>query len=181
MKKIITLVFILLSTCYSTFSQKDTYYTRNATLTMYGQMKGDIIKLQSSQLNITLDYETACIIIRVPVNSLRSEIDSLNALLKASQGEVVFDGKLGMDYVMTENHPPMKFGFEGFLTANGCQTLLVRGEGELNHVGGRAYSSMLGLCLMLSFNDLGIPTPWPEMENDFEVIVTQALLARDKN
>ena len=181
MKKIITLACILLFICGSIFSQRDTYYSRNASLTMYGQMGEEVIKLQSRQLNVMLDYESACIIIRLPVNSLVSGIDSLDALLKASWGEVVFDGKLGMDYVMVDNHPPLKFGFEGFLMASGCQTL-VRGEGELNHVGDRTgYISMLGLCLNLSFDELGIPVPWPTIGNDFEVVITQGLMARDKN
>lgn len=181
MRKIFTLIFILPFIWCTAYSQPDTYYTRNATLTMYGQMGDDIIKLQSRKLNVTLDYESACIIIRFPVSSLVSEVDSLNALFKMTRGEVVFDGKLGMDYVMIDNHPPMKFNFEGTLMANN-QLANVRGEGELNHIGDRAgYSSMMGLCMMLNLNDLGVESPWPSLSNEFEAIVTQALLTRDKN
>ena len=93
----------------------------------------------------------------------------------------IFDGKLGMDYVATENHPPLKFNFEGMLMTDDCQNI-VRGEGELNYIGhSSGYSSVLGLCMMLNLNDLGIQTPWPALNNDFEAIVTQALLNRDKN
>ncbi|MEO1260604.1 MAG: hypothetical protein AAFZ15_17540 [Bacteroidota bacterium] len=181
MKKIFTLVLLLTLICCSVFAQRDTYYSRNASLTMYGHMGHEIIKLQSRQLNVMLDYESACIMIRLPLNTLVSGVDSLNNLLKTSHGEIVFDGKLGLDYISLENHPPLKFGFEGFLSANDCQTL-VRGEGELNHIGDRTgYASMLGLCINLSFDDLGMPAPWPTMGNEFEVVITQALLMRDKN
>jgi hypothetical protein len=86
------------ATCI-TASAQNIYYTRDATLTLNGELGSEALKLQTRQLGVRLDYETAYIIIRFPVSSLESGIDSLNQLLANSKAEVVFDGKLSLEYI----------------------------------------------------------------------------------
>jgi hypothetical protein len=181
MKKVF-LTLIALSVFWSIgFAQADTYYTRNATLTLNAELDGEALKLVTRELSVMLDYETAFIIIRFPVSSLETEADSLNAMLEKSRTEVVFDGKLGMEYVNTEDHPPMKFETEGWLIM-GSSKALVNGKGELHHIGNTTkYACMLGLTMQLDFKDLQIPPPLSGLNENFEAIITQALLQRDKN
>ncbi len=163
------------------FAQLDTYYTRNATLNLNAELNGESLKLRTHELSVMLDYETAYIIIRFPVRSLQTGVDSLDAMLKGSTTEVVFDGKLGIEYVNTEDHPPMKFTTEGWLAVGDSKTLIT-GGGELHHIGNTTtYACMLGLTMQLGFEELGLDLPMPGLENEFEVVITQALLQRDKN
>ncbi len=181
MKKIL-LTLIVVTVFWSIgFAQADTYYTRNATLTLNSEWNGEPLQLITRELSVMLDYETAFIIIRFPVSSLETEADSLNTMLDRSKVEVVFDGKLGMEYINTQDHPPMKFETEGWLTI-GDSKELVTGEGELHHIGNSTkYACMLGMTMQLNFEDLGLPLPLSGMDKRFEAIITQALLQRDKN
>ena len=62
-----------------------------------------------------------------------------------------------------------------------CSSDLV-GKGELHYVNDSGeYACMLGLNMPLNLKDLKINLPWPGLADDIEVVVTQALLRKDKN
>lgn len=162
-------------------SAQDVYYTRNATITINTAIGGKIISFKSDELSARLDYETAEIIMRMPLKSLRSGVDSLDEKMMRTNGEAVFDGKLGLEYINTENHPPMHFDLEGWLILD-LEKHLISGKGQLHHnANSSEYACMLGLEMILNFEDLNIHIPFKNLDSDFEVVVTQALLQRDKN
>ncbi len=164
-----------------TAAAQDTYYTRDATLTLNGAFNGQPITLYTRQLGVMLDYETAFLIIRFPVSSLVSGIDSLDQLLRKSNTEVVFDGKLGLEYIKTDNHPPMKFSAEGWLSVGDAKTLIT-GQGELHHLDDSGQiACMLGMTMNLNFDQLKVPLPLPGLAPDFEAVIKQAVLKKDKN
>ncbi|MFQ5447151.1 MAG: hypothetical protein ACE5FF_09460 [Saprospiraceae bacterium] len=166
---------------WTTALAQDIYYTRDATLTLNGESNGRALKLQTRQLGVRLDYETAYMIIRFPVSSLESGVDSVNQLLRKSTTEVVFDGKLSLEYIKTENHPPLKFTSEGWLTIGDSKTLIT-GKGELLHIDDASkIACMLGMTLHLDFQDLKLPPPLPGLESAFEAVIKQAVLRKDKN
>lgn len=56
----------------------------------------------------------------------------------------------------------------------------VEGEGELHHVDdAENFACMLGMKIYLSLKDYNIEIP--DLEDEIEVIITQALLKKDKN
>jgi len=180
MKKI-TAILILTAFAFQLCFAQDIYYTRNATLFLNGALDGKTVQLQTTELSVKLDYETADIIIKFPFSSLVTEIDSLQEMIKNTTTEVVFDGKLGLEYINTETHPPMKFTLEGWLNI-GKEETLVEGEGELHHIGkANQYACMLGLTLHLDLEALGVKLPLNGMKQEFEAVITQALLQSDKN
>lgn len=176
-----TLIFTTIFFSSIQINAQDVYYTRNATLSINTSIDGKAVRFVSDRLSARLDYETAEIIMRLPINSLRCGIDSIDYLLSHANGEAVFDGKLGLEYINTDNHPPMHFELEGWLILD-LDKHLVTGEGELHHnANSSEYACMLGLRMNLNFYDLDLSFPIPDVASDFEVVVTQALLQRDKN
>ncbi len=181
MKKIFLITAILMTACSMGFAQEDTYYTKGAILQLNGELDGKPLHLQTNELGVMLDYETAYIIVRFSIRSLQTEVDSLNKMFDKNKLEVVFDGKLGLEYVNTEDHPPIKFTTEGWLTVGDSKSL-VRGEGELHHIGNTTtYACMLGMTMQLGFEELNIELPISGLRDEFEVVITQALLQKDKN
>lgn len=160
---------------------QDVYYTKQATLQLVGELDGQLLALQTTQLGIKLDYETASVIVRFQLSSLKTDIDSINEMLKKSKLEVVFDGKLGLEYINTENHPPQNFEAEGKLTIGGLEAI-IHGDGELLHIGRATdYACMLKMTIPLNFKDLSISGLLPGLNDKFEAVITQALLQKDKN
>ena len=84
MKKILLTLIVVTAFWSIVFAQADTYYTRNATLTLNSEWNGEPLQLITRELSVMLDYETAFIIIRFPVSSLETEADSLNTMLDRS-------------------------------------------------------------------------------------------------
>ncbi|MCB0634383.1 MAG: hypothetical protein R2824_32870 [Saprospiraceae bacterium] len=180
MKKMLIVLLFIAGGLQHGFSQ-DIYYTRNATLVLNGELDGKALTLQTGELNVKLDYETTEIIIRFPVSSLITDLDNLQTRIEKTNSEVIYEGKLGLEYVNTENHPPMQFTTEGWLNING-EKRLIEGTGELHHIGkSNQYACMLGLNMVLDLEVLHIHLPIEGLENEFEVVITQALLQRDKN
>ncbi|GAB4242862.1 MAG: hypothetical protein Kow0027_01600 [Saprospiraceae bacterium] len=178
-KSLASLLILLFLSLYS--RAQDVYYTRNATLTINASIDGEIIHFKSDQLSARLDYETAEIIMRMPINSLQSGIDSLDRQLRRLHGEAVFDGKLGLEYINTDNHPPLNFDLEGWLILD-LEKHLISGKGQLHHnANSSEYACMLGLEMILNFEELNIHIPVENLDAEFEIVVTQALLQRDKN
>ncbi len=180
MKKALLILTISMAAWSAAFAQ-DVYYTKSATLKLNGELNGHALQLDTRQLGVMLDYETTEMIIRFPLNSLKSGIDSLDRLLKSSALEVVFDGTLSLEYINTENHPPLKFTAEGWLTVGNSKTLIT-GEGELHHIDDVGQiACMMGMTMHLNLKDLNLQNPLPGMKDDFEAVITQAVLQRDKN
>ncbi|MCB0534184.1 MAG: hypothetical protein KDD14_18420 [Saprospiraceae bacterium] len=185
MKQIIGTLVLIGLVCCSSLAQ-NTYQTRNAVLTLNGALGEQALNLQTRELSVRLDYETAYLIIQFPLRSLQSVqpgtvADSVLTMLDRSATQVVFDGKLGLEFINTEDHPPMHFKTEGLLTIGTTKTV-VQGKGELHHLSNTSdFACALGMTMQLSFQNLGIHIPLTGLADNFEVVITQALLQRDKN
>ena len=166
--------------CNLSYSQ-DVYYTRDASLLLNGALNGKALKIKTKELSVKLDYETSYMTVRFLVNSLETEIDTINNMLSESLTEVVFEGKLGLEYINTNDHPPLKFTTEGSLMIGNSESQ-IRGTGELHHIeSSGGYACRLGLIMQLNLQELNIEPPLSGLDNRFEVFITQALLQKDKN
>jgi len=180
MKKIgLFIAFVFTSWC--SMVAQDTYYSREATLKLTGQLNGEDLHLQTSNVNVVIDYETAGIDMRFEVKTLNTEIDSLDKMLSKSNMKVHFSGKLGLEYINTANHPPLKFDLEGWLDINGSRSW-IKGRGDLYHLGySSAYSCVLSITILLDTEELNLPFEIPGIGDEFEAVMQHALLELDKN
>lgn len=75
----------------------------------------------------------------------------------------------------------MEFTLEGWLSHNGLKTW-VSGDGELRFNANAAeYTNLMGLTFRLNLQTLDIEPPVLGLAEDFEAVVVQALLQKDKN
>ncbi|NNF34070.1 MAG: hypothetical protein HKN68_08180 [Saprospiraceae bacterium] len=181
MKKILPVLSVLFLTLASGFAQNNIYYSRDAKLQIIGSYQKELMIAKTMALNIVLDYETAEILLRFPLSSLNTNVDTINEILKFNSTEVIFKGKLGMDYINTQIQRPQTFKVEGLLTIKGSRTA-IDGNGELHHVDDVGeVSCLLGLVFPLDMKALNIDLDLADLEGEFEVIITQAVLHVDKN
>lgn len=125
-----------------------------------------------------MDYETTEIIIRFKLGTLETTIDTLNQMLRNNTDEIVFKGKLDLEFINTKNIP-FKFWLSG-VVRNVKSKKLIEGKGELHHIGDSdQIACMLGLVLNLNLKELDLELPI-NFKEDFEVIVTNAILQTDK-
>lgn len=172
-------VFSLVFVSFGT-AQDDVYYTRNATLQVNGKFQNQQLFGQTQKLAVRLDYETTETIIKLRLNTLEFNIDTINTILKFENKEITFIGELSLEYINTKGHPPLDFLVEGWLTIGNSKSP-IKGEGELIHMNDSgSYACMLGMTVNLNLNELNIDIP-SELNEEVEVVITQALLERDKN
>jgi hypothetical protein len=179
MKKILLTVTVLVITLPMVFGQIS-YFARNVKLEFHGQYRGAPLLAKSEEVGVRLDYETAELQLNFVMNTVETNIDTLNLLLKNNLRQVVFDGKLGLEYINTQSHPPQYFDLEGLLILDNNRTP-VKGTGELHHVNDNGeLACMLGLSFVLNLADLGVELPISGLSPDFEAVITQAVLRHDK-
>lgn len=179
MKKL-TLILIFLAVIIGKVNaQNNVYYTRNAILQVLGGFEGEILKGSTQELGITLDYETTDIILRLDMNKVKFNADSLNQLIHVHHSELEFKGALSLEHINTDGHPPQKFTIEGWLKIGNEKKKIV-GKGELHHIDQSGdLACMLGLVFSINLDEFGIEIP--NLENEIEVVIKQAILRNDKN
>lgn len=180
MKKLI--LFSVFSLVFVSFgaAQDDVYYTRNATLKVNGEFENQQLFGQTKELAVRLDYETTEMIIKFRLNTVKFNVDTINTLLKFENQEITFIGELSLEYINTKGHPPLDFLVEGSLSVGNSKSP-IKGEGELIHMNDSgSYACLLGMTTTLNLNELNIDIP-SGLNEEIEVVITQALLERDKN
>lgn len=178
MKRLINIVslFVLLIVSYKGFSQ-DTYRTQNGNMIITGEVSDTIIKLSTKELLLLLNYEDAQFEMKMDKSTFVTGIDSLDKKLALMKYEIItFQGKLDIEYVNTNGHPPLNFEVEGVLSTNDN---IIRGVGYLEHISNRGtYSCLLTIKFNLKIEDLGLNLEGIgiDMKEDIQVEVIQAIL-----
>ncbi len=154
------------------------YRTMNGQLTITGSVGDSVLMMRSNDLVISLDYESAELVIRLNKETLgrEGETESANSLSNTSS-EVLFKGKLGIDYVITQKHPPLDFAVEGYLF-NGDEKSFITGSGHLEHIHANEYACILNLDFFISPDLLSID--WPGEEKVKVQIIQTVLKRRDE-
>ncbi len=161
-------------------AQEDVYYTSNAVLQVAGKFQEQSLIGRNDALSVRLDYETTEVILRFYLADLKFNVDTLNELLRQDLTEVVFKGKLSLEYINTKGHPPLNFTVDGRVRAGSLESE-IHGTGVLHHIADKGeYVCMLGMTILLNLADLGLDIP-EGLYEEVEIIITQALLEKDKN
>ncbi len=158
-------------------NEAQVYRTMNGQLTITGSVGDSVLMMRSNNLIISLDYESAELVIRLNKETLGREgkTESPNSLSNTSS-EVLFKGRLGIDYVITQKHPPLDFAVEGYLF-NGDEKSFVTGSGHLEHIHANEYACILNLNFFISPEHLSID--WPGNEKVKVQIIQTVLKRRD--
>lgn len=133
----------------------------------------------SNELIVLLDYETACFEMRLDKSTLRTGVDSLDKRLEQLRGDLlIYEGKLGLDYVRTHSHPPQDFEVEGHLIC-APHTEAIIGKGRLEYTLGDVYSCLLTMTFHLNLEDVNIDIDLSGLHNEVHVEVIQIVLKRN--
>ncbi len=173
----ILLLFIVLYSGTALFSQdeRQVYSTKNGELIISGIVGDSLFSIKSSELIMSLDYETAELRIRSNQKNMENH-DEVNSPVKPGhlQPGLLFEGKLGIDYVITKKHPPLDFTVEGYFF-NGADKSFITGTGHLEHIHANEYACLLNLDFTVLPDKLSIN--WPGNE-PVHIQIIQTVLKR---
>ena len=173
---ILTLLFS--SLLINSFAQQESYRTNNGLLKATTTFNEQALILTSNQLIITLDYNTGKFIMKQEISSLESSNDSIQQLLRIQTNKfITIIGKLDIDYVITLQHSPMDFKFEGTVIPGNKQII---GSGNLVHmVEGTSAACLLSLSFTLKQKDLFDYDQDFSINKEINVKILQTLMARE--
>lgn len=177
MLKKILLVLLFLGLYPTINIAQEAYMTTTGLLVIKASKDGQVITINSKDLNIQLDYESGNIKMRQELSALLSSDDSLQFTFNSKSNEfVTFEGKLNLDYINTKEHPPLDFGVEGTLYP---QKNLIIGSGHLVHrVQGTSSACLLSLSFTLDPDEVFPAYNMGGWSDEIYVTVIQSLLAR---
>jgi hypothetical protein len=174
------LSILLMVNGLSVWGQTLSFSSNKGTLAIVGTLDGSPIVGKSSNLFVQLDYERGEIEMKISPKTLVSGNDSLDRFLDQVSVEIItFNGKLGIDYIKTEDHPVQRFEVIGEVMIRDSSFSLP-GKGSLKHI---SDEGKIACYLELEFN-LIIPKPkqiplFNEKENFFKIRVIDAILQRE--
>ena len=177
-KQILGLTLCIYSTCISASAQQ-TYRTREGDMIITMSYNDTIIVAGSHQLIVTLNYETGDIAYKVPYESFRTYVDSIDSNFLKLRGQwMEFKGKLGIPYINTRKHPPQNFEVEGtMISAN--PPAFIRGKGTLVHItSGNEIACNLTLNIQFTLSALGIQQAFFSAKDPIQIDIQQAVLKR---
>jgi len=153
------------------------YRTSTGTIVITLFLEERPVKITSDDLLIMLDYETGKLVMKLPVSALATDNDTLANRFRNKKGEFIrFEGKLGLDYINTQGHPPLDFKIEGIVLP---QNYHVIGSGYLVHiVHGHSRSCLLSMNFRLKTREFFPGHQLPGLSEDVYVEVVQSLLGR---
>lgn len=173
-----TLVLLLLTGVgFTGINAQEEYRTSAGTLIITAFLDKKPVKISSKKLLIMLDYETGRLMIKQEISALTSENAVIRKHLKKRAGQNIrFEGKLGLDYINTQGHPPLDFQVEGSVLP---QNYHVIGSGHLVHLAHSVQSScLLSLNFQLDVDWLFPDNELPGLSKEVYIQVVQSLLPR---
>ncbi len=178
-RKVFFSIGIVFSVFLSNVKAQEVYSTTNGIIHITGVWNDSALVTISNKLVVLLDYETARFELRLDKSTLKTGIDSLDKKLKKLERDVlVYEGKLGIESVQTQSHPPQDFTIEGYLTCTFHNESIV-GKGHLEHIFGNVYSCVLNMTFHLNLKEINLEIDLPELEDEIHVEIIQTVLKRE--
>jgi len=156
-----------------------TYSTTKGSIQITTVLNGEPLIAKSNSLSVILNYETAQFELRLDKSTLRTGIDTLDERLESLQGTfLIYEGRLGIDYVQTKSHPPLDFIVEGYLTCSPHYEHLT-GQGRLEHIFDGVYSCILNMNFHLNLEELMIDIGLPNLSDELHMEIVQTVLKNE--
>ena len=175
-KSTYTTVFILYWIIFlPQVNAQDVYRTQNGDMLITAVSADTIFKITTKELLILLNYDNANISIKMDKSNFKTGIDSLDKKLAQLKYEIIeFKGKLGIQNINTNGHPPLDFKVDGIISTN---QKTISGNGHLEHISSRGmYSCLLTLKFNLKINDLGLNFEGLNLKEDIQIEIVQNVL-----
>ena len=97
-----------------------------------------------------------------------------NRYYKGGDDIIEFNGKLDVEYINTNGHPPLEFEVKGILSTNQNE---IKGTGRLEHISSRGtFSCLLTLKFNLKLKDLGLKVKELNLKEDIQIEIVQIVL-----
>lgn len=178
-KLILNFVYLFLVTFLVNVNAQEILRSTRGTIQIKGVWNDSPIVAVSNELIIILNYETAQFELRLDKASLRTGIDSLDTVLrKLNENVFIYEGKLDIEMVRTQDHPPQDFIVEGYLTCAEHNEQII-GKGHLEHIFDGVYSCFLNMTFNLSLNNNDIVVNLLGLKDDIQINIIQAVLKRE--
>ena len=154
---------------------QDVYRTQNGNMVITVESADTILKLTTKDLLVLLNYNNAKFEMKMDKSTFYTGNDSLDKRLALMKYEIIeFNGKLDLEFINTDGHPPLDFEVEGILSTNDN---VINGTGHLEHISNRgAFSCLLTLKFNLKVGDLGLNIKWLNLKDDIQIEVVQIVL-----
>jgi len=173
------LLFTLLSSFVFSINAQPIYGTTNGSIFIKGTINDSSVIARSHDLTIFLDYETAEFKIKMDVSSFSTGVESLDKQIKALNHKyIMFKGKLGLNTIITEKHPPLNFSVKGYILSDSDEDRSIKGDGSLIHVFGDKFSCVLNLNFKFNWKEAGLNIDIPGLKDDLQVKIIQTILER---
>ncbi|PCJ23021.1 MAG: hypothetical protein COA97_12510 [Flavobacteriales bacterium] len=173
MKALFISIIIILFGLHS--QAQDVYRTQNGNMVVTTISADTVLKITTKELLVLLNYQNAKFEIKMDKSTFYTGNDSLDKKLKLMKYEIIeFNGKLDLEYINTNGHPPLDFQVEGILSTNDN---IITGTGHLEHISNRgAYSCLLTLKFNIKKDDLGLNLEGLNLKNDIQIEIVQIVL-----
>ena len=128
--------------------------TSHAVMNVNINYADSVLKLQTSDLKVSLNYQTAEFIMHLNGSDLY-HLDTISQMdiSVLDDIEFTFKGNFDLDYIKSTNHPPFSFEVQGELQY-GDNDLQLIGKGDLTHISDGAYPSRLTMAFKIVPEDL---------------------------
>jgi len=176
LKNILFLFFFVLLTG---IKAQNIYSTTDGAIFIKAVINDSSVVARSHDLTILLDYETAEFSIKLDVSSLSTGVETMDNKLKNIDNKyILFKGKLGLNSINTEKHPPLNFAVKGYILSDDDEDKSINGDGSLIHVFGDNYSCVLNLNFKFNWKEAGLDIDMPGLKDELQVKIIQTVLVR---
>lgn len=177
-KTLFKISIIFLTSFCSSVKAQEIYKTVKGTVQITGAWNDSALIAVSNELVVLLNYETAQFELRLDKSTLRTGVDSQDKKLKKFERDIlIYEGKLGIEYIQTQSHPPQDFEVEGYLTCAPHNENII-GKGHLEHIFGDVYSCILNMTFHLNLKEINLDIDLPGLQDEVHVEIIQTVLKR---
>ncbi|MBL1279339.1 MAG: hypothetical protein COA33_003665 [Fluviicola sp.] len=176
MKSLIVLFSILWGTfCSAQMKGDNIFLTENGKVVINGELADTSIRLVTQNLYALLNYDDAQFELKLDVSTLYSGNAKIDSIFRTKEDEIIsLKGKLDIDFINIEGHPPMDFVVDGLLSSS---NKLINGKGRLEHLFDQgSYSCILTLSFILDKSDLGFDFAGIDLDDKINIEVIQIVM-----
>ncbi|GAB4253127.1 MAG: hypothetical protein Kow0079_08440 [Vicingaceae bacterium] len=161
-------------------NSQEIYRTTFGTLDILFFYNDSAVHATCKNVVVVLDYETAAFEIQIDKSKINTTIAIIDSSIQNKSFDFIYyKGKMGIEYIKTEKHPPMDFEVKGNLIYNNYSEELI-GKGHLEHIYGDVYSCILNMSFNLTINNLSEKTGIEGLKDYLKIELIQSVLKPDK-
>lgn len=179
MKKIKVILILMLGLGFFLhLDSQEIYRTKNATIAVTCVVSDTVLIVQSKKLVLFLEEETAEFSLKVDKSTFYTGNPAIDSLFQSRPLDFVeFNGKIDLNFIHLEDHPPQDFEIEGRMKG---QSNLIRGTGRIEFLDdGGSFSNVITMRFNIKLAELGFNFPGFDIHENIQIEILQAVLSRD--